>query len=187
MMPNTNPAFRNRYLIACTFPPAVDEQVRILQREIKTRFGPSRSLAKPVHITLVPPFLAPETFETDNNLEWLAAQFAPFELGLEGIGCFPNPKSPVLYVQVMPQPELARLYKAIKTTWQVSHYPGVGWLPGFHPHVTIAYRDVKPVVFKEIWPEFKDRPFSVSCMHLGFTLFRWQDQHWKPVREFLFK
>jgi 2'-5' RNA ligase len=172
------------YLLACTFSPEIDAQVRALQQEICTRFGPSRSLSKPVHLTLMPPFWAPAVFETWSDLDWLATQIPTFELELEGIGCFANPKSPVLYVHVNPQPQLARLYKALRKLWTVANYPVVRWPAGFHPHVTIAYRDVKPDVFRELWPAFRYRPFHAAFVQDSFTLFRWENHRWVPIREF---
>ena len=35
-------------------------------------------------------------------------------------------------------------------------------LRGFHPHITIAFRDLKKQVFHKAWEEFKDKKYNID-------------------------
>ncbi|XZF16501.1 2'-5' RNA ligase family protein [Chitinophagaceae bacterium MMS25-I14] len=174
------------YLIALLFPDEANEQVRMIQREIHEKFGPSKSLDKPVHITLVPPFHAPRSFESAHKMHEVAGAFSPFKLGLDGFGSFDNPKQPVVFIKIAEDQMLQRLYAALKLHWLQHHYPQIHWPHGFHPHVTIAYRDVKPAVFRLLWPHFRNRIFTCDFIQHDFSLLRWEELQWVRIQDFSF-
>ena len=57
---------------------------------------------------------------------------------------------------------------------------------GFHPHMTIAFKDLKKAVFPEAWSHFSkikyERMFSVKSIFL----LRHQNKRWEIFREFQF-
>lgn len=174
------------YLIALLFPDAVNERVRMVQREVAQDFGFRRSLNKPVHITLVPPFKAPEAFEKEHHLAQVAEQSEPFKLELKDFGCFPNPTNPVLFINIVENEALRQLYKNIEAQWKAPVYPAVQWQAHFHPHVTISYRENNSDRFSELWDKYKDRPFDSIFVQDSFTLLRWENFQWQPVQHFSF-
>ncbi|WP_240916544.1 2'-5' RNA ligase family protein [Pedobacter sp. HDW13] len=57
----------------------------------------------------------------------------------------------------------------------------------FNPHLTLAFRDLKPPVFKEILTDFKDRKFKREFQVSSFAVYKYIDKRWQPYKEFVFK
>lgn len=176
----------NLYLVALLFPEGVNEKVRIVQREISQDFGFKKSLSKPVHITLIPPFEATSAIENNPVFQQTADLTHSFKIVLKDFSCFPNPKNPVLFVHLEDNPELTRLFHTLQRLWEEDFNPRVTWLKHFTPHVTVAYRDTEPVKFRELWARFKDRVFDAAFMQENLTLLRMDNGVWTPVHHFSF-
>jgi 2'-5' RNA ligase len=56
-------------------------------------------------------------------------------------------------------------------------------LRGFHPHVTIAFRDLKRRHFEQLMPVFQQRTFSATFPYAGFSLLK-LDKTWKEHYSF---
>ncbi len=59
-------------------------------------------------------------------------------------------------------------------------------LRGFHPHITIAYRDLKKTVFYKIWEEFKNKIFEKSFLCATICLLKEEENEWIVYKEFHF-
>ncbi|RZK89634.1 MAG: hypothetical protein EOO98_10095 [Pedobacter sp.] len=57
----------------------------------------------------------------------------------------------------------------------------------FNPHVTLAFRDVKPEVCRQIIAAFKDRTFKRKFIVSGFSVYKHNGKRWQPFKEILFK
>ncbi len=55
-----------------------------------------------------------------------------------------------------------------------------------HPHVTLAFRDLKPEHFEKAWPHFQNESFSASFNVMSVHLLKHQDNLWTVVKEFSF-
>ena len=109
---------------------------------------------------------------------------AAFSLGLQGFGAF-APR--VIYVAVEENTQLRVLQKALADFMRRSlkvfdpNYKE----RGFHPHMTIAFRDLKKALFPQVWAEFQDRPFQASYEVNSLWLLRHDGKQWQPVHEIL--
>lgn len=176
----------NLYLVALLFPEGVNEKIRIIQREISQDFGFKKSLSKPVHITLIPPFKATAAVEKGPVFQQVADLIHPFKIVLRDFSCFPNPKNPVLFVHLEDNPELLHLFRTLQRIWEETRSAQVIWTKHFTPHVTVAYRDTEPAKFRDLWARFKDRVFDAAFMQENFTLLRMDNGAWTPVHHFSF-
>ena len=178
---------KSLYLIALV--PGVDlrARIRLLKEEMKRRFGALHALKSPAHITLQMPFRRPESFEPEliQSLESLASQQVAFELPLKGFGCFP-PR--VLFVKVQNQEAILKLHSQLQKVLQQElgfNKQERGFR--FHPHMTIATRDLTEEAFAEAWPEFSKRPFEAKFGVTSLFLLKHNGKTWDLYREFPFQ
>lgn len=175
------------YLIALVPDPELRDGIRLLKEEMKQRFGASHALKSPAHITLQMPFRRSESFEPllVQSLESLASQQQAFEVPLNGFDCFP-PR--VLFVRVGNQEGViklhSRLQKVLKEDLGFSEQER-GFR--FHPHMTIATRDLTEESFLRAWPEFAKRSFHDVFAVKSLFLLKHNGRTWDLFREFPFR
>ena len=176
----------NLYLIAFIPPEPLRSQIEGLKEEMRDRFGASRALRSPAHITLQPPFKRPANIEQTlvSALQKLAAVQTPFEVVLDGFDSFP-PR--VIFVKVANHLPLRQLHEDLKIL--LKEYLGFTASQlryNMHPHITIAYRDLTPLNFEEAWPEFSGRAFSSKFIVKSIFLLKHNGKFWNIYKEFLF-
>jgi 2'-5' RNA ligase len=57
---------------------------------------------------------------------------------------------------------------------------------GFHPHITIAFRDLKKPTFYKAWEEYKSKTFSADFICNSFSLLKHQKDEWMVLTKFNF-
>jgi RNA 2',3'-cyclic 3'-phosphodiesterase len=131
-----------RAFLASELPAALQEKIqsataglRQALREDLIRWVPAHN----VHLTLK--FLGDVSPAGISMIEQMltteAAQFDAFDVQVEGLGCYPNPKRPrVLWVGLKAPPELASLQRAIEAGAARLGYESEE--RGFSPHLTIG-------------------------------------------------
>lgn len=133
------------------------------------------------------PFLWEE--KKENEVIELLNEFAKgkevIPISLDGFGCFP-PR--VIFISVAENKKLDLFQKQLEKYCKVelnlfnAQYKDTP----FHPHLTLAFRDLKKIRFAEAWNEFKEKPFSGSFETTGFTLLKHDGNAWQPLRQFHF-
>lgn len=167
------------YFIAIAPDELLSEKIRVIQKDFSDRFNAHKSLNNFPHITLARPFECGEheenqLMETFENIRLTAGKFI---LKLNGFGSFPNPKSPVIFIQPEPSPQLERLYSEINTGM---HFTKTG---KFHPHLTVAYRDLSFEHYGKAWQEYRDRPFSAEFEVQSVGLYKHSGRKWNAISE----
>jgi 2'-5' RNA ligase len=175
------------YLIALVPDADLRACIRGLKEEMKRRFGASHALKSPAHITLQMPFRRPDSFETDleKTLESLAKKQTGFELSLTGFDCFP-PR--VLFVKLQNQDCVINLHRQLQNVLKKQlgfSKKELGFR--FHPHMTIATRDLTEEAFLEAWPEFSRRSFQARFPVHSLFLLKHNGKTWGLHREFPFR
>lgn len=151
-------------------------------REKRAEFGDPQAATVPSHVTLLPPDDVGSTCleVVRGALADVAAQFAPFEMTLQGTGTF-RPVSPVVFVAVsrgISETELlaTRLRDAVG--------PPPSGFP-FHPHVTVA-QDLDEAVLDRAYTELAD--FTCDFVVREFCLYLHDDETgWQPDQCFLLR
>ncbi|WP_165305062.1 2'-5' RNA ligase family protein [Pedobacter sp. SYP-B3415] len=166
------------YLIAILPPPDISARVHLIRQECAEAFGTLASLRPPVHMTLAAPLRMDSSREQNlvTNLERACNQ-SPFNVELENFGGFENV---AVFIDVKKTAALTRLRKEI-----VSNLPVKAPSGPFHPHFTIAYRDIAEV-YPLIMGRFKRRKFFASFVSSGFTLLKHDGRAWQRFHEFSF-
>ena len=135
----------------------------------------------------VPPFwLKPELEnELQNALSEFAVKQNHFPVELRD---FSNFKPRVIFVNVMPNQCLVDLQRELcDYLISTARFPLVKDDRPFHPHVTIATRDLHKKSFYEAWKHFKGKKYEAGWMADGITLLRHNKKNWDAIAASQFK
>ncbi|MEN9226530.1 MAG: RNA 2',3'-cyclic phosphodiesterase [Thermostichus sp. HHBFW_bins_43] len=171
---------KQRLFLALLPPPAIQAQVTAIQRQVAEQFASQAALRSPPHITLVPPFEWPSSDLPilTGSLQALAEQQIPIQVELSGFGAF-APR--VIYIHVVPSPELQQLHAQVHQHLQPLLNPEgrASQDRPFVPHMTVAFRDLSPAQFRAAWPAFEIRPFQGSFTVSELTLLLHDRKRWQ--------
>lgn len=174
-----------RYFLAIIPPDPLAAEVTAIKQEFVERFNSKAALRSPTHITLHMPFQWKEVKEERLfNVLAQTTKFKPFTIEVNGFGAFP-PRT--IFIQPEESVELERmnmaLLEATKRQLNLFHSVHIG---GFHPHMTVAFRDLRKPLFFEAWKEFEHRTFNASFEVSSFWLLKHNGKIWEPYKEFRF-
>lgn len=181
------PPGKGSYFLALIPPSPAYEEALGWKIYFKDQFQCKASLNSPPHLTLHMPFEWKESKERVliNSLETFAKSKNEFSLELNGFGSFP-PR--VIFINVDENESLNELQNAlhqfVKSELNLfnAQYRD---LP-FHPHLTVAFRDLKKAHFAKAWEEFKDKPFQATFRVNELVLLKHNGRIWEPFRQFPF-
>lgn len=178
-------ARRSRFFVALLPPPDIQAYATELKTYFRDRYNSGAALRSPPHITLQPPFEWPSEQQRVliQGLSDFAQQQAAVPLTLSGFGAFP-PR--VIYINVKPTPVLMALQANLSTylEQQLAIAVPASRRRPFHPHLTLAFRDLKPKAFRQAWPEFETRPLELTCQIAQITLLMHTGQQWEAHQHF---
>ncbi|MBK8366962.1 MAG: 2'-5' RNA ligase family protein [Bacteroidetes bacterium] len=173
-----------KYFIAIVPPEPLLSDIQNIKQSISDNYQSKGALRSPGHITLHMPFSFDESKE--NKLIECLSDFkfkTQFPISLNNYDCF-EPR--VIFINVLEQAELFNLQKQL-----VSHvkrhlniFNQSDDMRGFHPHITIAFRDLKKPTFYKAWEEYKSKTFSADFICNSFSLLKHQNEEWVVLKEF---
>lgn len=166
----------SKYLIAIIPPEPIAGDIYKLKEYFKDKYNSKASLNSPAHITMHMPF----EFEKENDLieKFSGFKVTPFEIVLEGFNTFP-PK--VIFIDVKENLSLqtcqSDLVAFAKTQLNLfnSNYQD----QPFHPHITLAFRDLKKSVFATAWDEFKTKSYHAKFECNRLSLLKHDGKFWR--------
>lgn len=177
------------YFVAVLPEKEVREKVQKIKEEVAEKYGSRASLKSPPHITLYMPFRwqKEREYELHEVLAIIAGSHFAFELHLKNFGAF---KPRVIFIDLLSSGELEELQKDIISTFKRELKlidKGFEERP-FHPHMTIAFRDLKKPMFFKAWnEEFKERVFQKSIIINRLALLKHNGKSWDVYKEFALK
>lgn len=176
----------NLYYIAILPTPEISEEILALKHIFKTEFGASHALKSPAHITIQMPFRRHCTFQNDLSvfLKEFSSQQHPFPIALDGFGHF-NKK--VIFVKVQDQPLLYNLKAKLSEGLRI----GLNFQKNelnfkFHPHMTIATRDLTYDNFLMAWKIFENRKYTAYFEANALSLLKHNGKFWEIIENFAF-
>jgi 2'-5' RNA ligase len=176
----------SKYFIAIIPPEPVFSEVEKIKQEVSQKYGNKSSLRSPAHITLHMPFEIKEEKEGELIRQLSDFKFqSPINIELKNFGVF-EPK--VVFVDVLKNEALALLQKKlvfhIKSNLNIFNQYEDKRV--FHPHVTIAFRDLKKEHFYLAFAEYKTKEFDAAFFVNSFFLLKHAGKIWLPHKEFCF-
>ncbi|RPD50604.1 RNA 2',3'-cyclic phosphodiesterase [Paracnuella aquatica] len=173
----TQPA-SSMYYIAIVLPPSINEQVLQWKQWFRNQFGCTVGLKSPAHITLVPPHWMHIAAEA--ALAAAVAQFAQnqstFVLSTQGFSAF---KPRTIFAAVQHSDALHQLKQNLETALTAN--PALNIKKEnrpFHPHITLATRDLRPQHFAQAWPHFATKEFQVEWEVASISILKHNGRHW---------
>ena len=174
------------YFLAILTPPQVNNKVLEWKYYMREHFGCVVALRSPAHITMIPPFWMKQELETDliADVESFSTNQTPIKIELEDFDAF-RPK--VIFLHVKPSEPLFKLRTELEN-FLVSKatYPIKAESRPFHPHVTIANRDLLRKDFQEAFTHFKKIAYKQTFMANDIALLKHLAGEWKTVHHFNF-
>ena len=163
----------------------IQREVTIFKQDCSRLFGASHALKTPPHLTLIPPFPWPRTRLTElgDALDDFAIGQHPFDIELKNFSSFP-PR--VIFVDVTENQQL----KDLQLTLFHHLKKSVGLVDErgnrFHPHTTIAHRDLKPGVFLKAWSHFSKLEYRRTFQADRITLMEHVRGRWEVYEDYFF-
>lgn len=175
------------YFIALIPPSPVFDELQMLKEYLRDHYHSKAALKSPPHITLHMPFEWKEAKEEKliTALHGFSTGKKPFTISFHNFSCF-EPR--VIYLDIKPsesltslQAELHRFCKINLNLFNARYrdFP-------FHPHLTLAFRDLKKDAFANAWAEFREKKYSADFLADKIILLKHNGNHWTPFREFHF-
>lgn len=172
------------YFIAILPPSPIFEEALELKKYFKDRYNSKASLNSPPHITLHMPFQWKEEKEEElvESLLKFAHHVSPVNMSLLNFSSFP-PR--VIFIDVGKNVLLDKLQKELQRFCRRelnlfnADYKN---LP-FHPHLTLAFRDLKKTNYQHAWEEFSTKTYHAEFLADKITLLKHNGKEWRVLKE----
>lgn len=173
------------YFIALMPDEKIQKEVTAFKHYCQRHFGAAHALKSPPHITLIPPYRwgAERLGPLRDTLDLFAMGQEPFTLQLQDFGAF-APR--VIYVQVGENKQLEALHASLLRKLEEAFDYQDKRAVRFHPHLTIAHRDLSQQAFHQAWPFFSRQQYRRKFYVDRLVLLHHHNHRWHIDREFLF-
>ena len=174
------------YYIAIVAPRSINEEVLRWKHFMRDHFGCQVALRSPAHITLVPPFWVNTSHQPDleDAIEKFSSSRKGFLVQLHNFDAF---KPKVIFLHVEPSEQLNALRADLENF--LLSYTMFDFEPGnrdFHPHITIANRDLHKRDFFVAWDHFKNKTYRASFETDGITMMKHNGTQWDAEYKAIF-
>lgn len=171
---------KQQYFVALIPPEPIRGQLQELKEHFRDVYGSKASLNSDPHITLHMPFKWRQDREERllDTLKKLVQEYHPFEIKLNGFGSFPprviftqvEESDPLIQLQAEVQQSFRRELKLMNANYRQR---------AFHPHITLAFRDLKKPAFASAWNEFEDKPYYADWLVDQLFLLKHDGKRWQ--------
>lgn len=175
------------YFIAIVLPQHLNEKVLKYKNVMLEKYNCTVGLKSPAHITLVPPFWMEDQKEQQliSDIENLSNHLDPFHISTNNFSAF---KPRTIFIEPILTDELVKVKKATDKLFRNNSFYKIKIeTRPFHPHITIATRDLFKKSFYEIWPWFAEKKFMEEWITEGISILRHNKKNWDVVYTSQFK
>lgn len=177
---------RKQYFVALIPPSPVFDEALALKEYFKERYQSKAALNSPPHVTLHMPFLWNEEKERKlvGKLQEFASKYDPIKICLDNFSHFP-PR--VIFIAVAESDALAALQKELHRFFkrELDIFNANYQDRPYHPHLTLAFRDLRKSQYHLAWQEFSKREFKAEFMADKIALLKHNGKRWDVIKEFL--
>jgi 2'-5' RNA ligase len=151
------------------------------------RFGCSVALRSPGHITLIPPFWMDAALEAEfqESISNFASSQKGFEIALQNFSFF---KPKVIFVDVVKNDSLQQLHENLSCYLTAkNHFHIKKEERRFHPHITIATRDLPKKDFYKAREIFREKKYHACWQADSISILRHDQKKWDVISTSLFQ
>ena len=174
------------YFTAIILPPELNEKIKGFKKWAYEGWGCKVGLKSPAHITLLPPFWMHPEMEAAflQDLDALSNTIATFPIATNNFSAF---KPRTIFIDVVVDEALRQLKSQTDIYFkQRPQYGAKIDTRPFHPHITIATRDLRKCAFAEAWPQVQNKLFKETFTAQGTGVLRHNGQAWDVIHTALF-
>ena len=177
----------SKYFLAIIPPEPILSEVYKIKEYFRDQYNCKAPLRSPPHITLHMPFVWKEGKEAVliNKLVQASKLSKPFDLTLENFGAF-APR--VIYIKVAKNEALMTMQHYLQNfaKRELNLFNANRYNLPYHPHMTVAFRDLKKELFPAAWKEFEAKTFEATFMVNSFFLLKHDGKQWQVLKEIIF-
>jgi 2'-5' RNA ligase len=169
------------YFIAHVLPEHLNQRVLVYKQMMHDKFDCKAGLKSPAHITFVPPFWMEDEKETGllDDLKEISGPVKPFAITTAGFSAF-IPRT--IFIDIAINKALIDVKSCTDHYFcNNPHYKIKTEKRAFHPHITIATRDLYKKAFYEAWSLFENKEFTEQWTASGLSLLRHNTQNWEVI------
>jgi 2'-5' RNA ligase len=175
------------YFIAVVLPEKLNRNVLQYKQYMLEKYGCRVGLKSPAHITIVPPFWLEENKEEQllTDVDLVAKDVSAFAVTTQNFSAF-RPKT--IFIGVQANEQLRQLKKtADDFFYNKDFYQLKIESRAFHPHITIATRDLCKKDFFDAWPFFEKENFEEDWQAQGLSVLKHNKRNWDVIHTSLFQ
>ena len=175
------------YFIAIVLPQDLNEEVLRYKNLMFEKYNCKVGLKSPAHITLVPPFWMEEEKQERliADINSLSNHVEPFLISTNNFSAF-KPKT--IFVSTAQNDQLSQVKMATDEFFGNNSFYNIKIeARPFHPHITIATRDLYKKSFHEIWPWFAEKKFEEQWTADGISVLKHNKKNWDVIYTSQFK
>jgi 2'-5' RNA ligase len=169
------------YFIAIVLPTQLNEKVLKHKQMMLDKYNCKVGLKSPAHITLLPPFWMEDEKEESliSDIDSLNNRFQPFLISTNNFSAF-RPRT--IFIALSPNENLNEVKAATDAHFKTNSFYNIKIdTRPFHPHITIATRDLYKKSFHEIWPWFAEKEFLEEWTIDGSSILRHNKKNWDVI------
>ncbi len=169
------------YYLALVAPDEIDRQIMIWKTRMKDLYQSVVALRSPAHITLIPPFWMGEELENElvSAIVLYSKNRESSEINMNGFSCF---KPSTIFVNVIQHDWLINIKTDLEEVLIAQkRFPLIKDNRRFHPHITIASRDLHKKQFEEAFPYFENKKYSAKWKPEGISILRHNKKNWDVI------
>lgn len=174
------------YFIAILPEQEIQNEITSFKHQAAKKFNTKRALTSPPHITLAAPFKYSDS-EIRNVLEVVeefALEQTPFDVELKDFNCF-APR--VIYLDVIKSVMLDDTHRKLNAI--LERDCEIEWNfkdSEFHPHMTVAFKDLKEAMFPKAWKYFRRAKYKNTFKANALNVLKHDGKEWQIFKEFGF-
>jgi len=167
------------YFVALVLPSTLNEKILVYKNMMHEKYDCSVALKSPAHITLVPPFWMEEEKEKQLTRDIDKVNMEPFSITTNDFSAF---KPRTIFIAPALNDTLNQLKKLSDDIFNNNNQYKIKIdTRHFHPHITIATRDLHKKDFAEAWPYFEGKEFKEEWIVNGISLLRHNKKNWDVI------
>jgi 2'-5' RNA ligase len=174
------------YFIAIVLPAELIKKILKWKELMHEKYGCAVGLRSPAHITVVPPFWMEDEKEQQllEDVDTISSAVEPFTITINNFSAF-KPKT--IFADVVVNDELRSLKAAVDSYFSQAAYKIKIDTRPFHPHITIATRDLHKKDFQDAWPMFETKKWKAEWEAKGLSVLRHNGACWEVIHTSVFK
>lgn len=161
----------------------IAEQITDFKLFAKSNFDTQRALTSPPHITIIQPFRLKKGVDiTDlqHTIDAFCSTQKPFNVTLRNFGKFDNR---VIFVAVLPNAALENMWRKLHLilaeAYQIKQRRAT-----FHPHITIAFKDLDEAKFPEAWEHYSTIEFHANFEMRQLAILKHNGHFWEIIQRY---